>query len=98
MVGTILMAAGCTSVSKDPKNWQSMSRAERQSTLDRIADGCKLSRTAFSLTTGDEYNFLPPNDATYSSVDCSLKKLKIVGVPRMGFVGNEAYQNETEQK
>jgi len=61
--------------------------------LDKIADECGLLRSAFDLRGDDELHFKPDPDARYESVDCGLQKINASKIPfRLGFVGNEAYQ------
>ncbi len=74
-----------------------MSLEQRQGALDAIADQCRLSRSTL-LVSGDEVRLRPEPTAEYESVDCALEKLKqLPGLGmKMGFVGNEAYTNESQ--
>jgi hypothetical protein len=89
---------GCTA-SNEPKtsnaNWKSMSLDQRQATLNAIADECGMARSGMQLRNGDELRFQPDPNSRYESVDCALGKLKgVLGLEKMGFVGNEAYVEE----
>ena len=76
-------------------NWKSMSLEQRQATLNAIADGCGLGRSGMKLRNGDELQFQPDPSSSYESVDCALSKLKgVLGMGKMGFVGNEAFVEE----
>jgi hypothetical protein len=68
-----------------------------QSQFDAIADKCGLPRTALKLHGKDELQFQPPQDAKYEAVDCTLTELKAIKFPmKLGFVGNELYQEEAK--
>ena len=96
----IMLAAGIAlpvhAGASSATSWQNMSTADRVATLNAISDGCHLPRRALSAR-GEEIHFRPEPNAKYENVDCVLKKLKSTpGLPmKMGFVNNEAYENET---
>ncbi len=90
----VLLTAGCARTTAD---WAMLSSNAKRDVLNSIADGCKLNRTAFELRAGDELNFRPDANARYESVDCALGRLKnVIGLSKIGFVGNEAYTNEAQ--
>ena len=80
-----------------PKNWKDMSSVQKRQAIQDIADTCKLSQVELAFSGGDEIHFRPNPEASFTSVDCALQKLKpLNGFAKIGFVGNEAYTNETK--
>jgi hypothetical protein len=70
-----------------------------QDILDDVLNKCKWRKTDgfVGFVGDDELQFRPDAKADYDRVDCVLKGIK-PHAPRMGFVGNEAYSPEEEQK
>ena len=72
-----------------------MSPEQRQAKLNTIADECGMARSGMKLRNGDALAFQPDPNSNYKSIDCALGKLKgVIGLEKMGFVGNEAYVEE----
>jgi len=93
----LLMSACARAPQGAPKNWKDMSPAEKRQAVQHIADTCKLPRSELTFSDGGEIHFRPNPDASFTSVDCVLQKLKpLNGFAKIGFVGNEAYTNETK--
>jgi acyl-CoA reductase-like NAD-dependent aldehyde dehydrogenase len=75
--------------------WSKMSKAARTTALNAIADECKLPRKTFSVEANGEWHIRPPRSANYEDVDCGLRKVReVLGLQRMGFVGNESSEPE----
>jgi hypothetical protein len=70
-----------------------------QAILDDVLKKCKWRKTDgfVGFVGDDELQFQPDPKADYDRVDCVLQGIKPYA-PRMGFVGNEAYSAEEEQK
>jgi hypothetical protein len=72
-------------------------RETRLATLKAITQRCGLPETSLRLVGTDDLHVRPPVDAKYESVDCALAELKKANMPlKMGFVGNEAFVNESQ--
>ena len=93
-----LLMSGCARAPQAaPNNWKDMSPAQQRQMIQDIADACKFPRSELTFSDGGEINFRPDPDASFTSVHCVLQKLKpLDGFAKIGFVGNEAYTNETE--
>jgi hypothetical protein len=70
-----------------------------QAILDDVLSQCKWSKADgfVGFVGDDELQFQPDPKADYDRVDCVLKGIKPYA-RRMGFIGNEAYSPEEEQK
>ena len=70
-----------------------------QAILDDVLKRCDWrEKDGFvGFVDGDELRFQPNPSADYDRVDCALKGLK-PHAPKFGFVGNEQYRTEEEQK
>ena len=73
--------------------------ALNQTMLDTVLKECgwKKEDGFVGFVAGDELRFQPDATAAYERVDCVLAGIRPYA-PRMGFVGNERYTTEEEQK
>ena len=78
-----LLGACSAPLAKAPTN--------RSEVLDQIVIKCHLPRSSFKLLGADEVQFIPPVNADYDDVGCSLRELQKSPFPmNVSFVGNEA--------
>lgn len=68
--------------------------------LDGILKKCgwKKADGFVGFVNGDELQFQPAATADYDRVDCALRGIKPYHPSKFGFVGNEQYRVEKEQK
>ena len=73
--------------------------ALNQTILDTVLKDCGWQEGDgfVGFVGGDELRFQPDATAAYERVDCVLAGIRPYA-PRMGFVGNERYRTEEEQK
>jgi hypothetical protein len=95
----LLPLLGCA-ISNEPDtlntDWKSMSVAQRDNALDRIADECALPRSAIKPRNGDEFGFESDNKSGSESFDGAIKKLTMLNISKIGFIGNEASVEENK--
>ena len=60
-----------------------------QPSLDQMAMSCSLPKGSAIYHAGQAVELKLSPDANYDDVSCFLEKLKVAGVKRLGFVGNE---------
>jgi hypothetical protein len=73
--------------------------ALNQTILDTVLKECDWQKGDgfVGFVAGDELRFQPEVTAAYERVDCVMAGIRPYA-PRMGFVGNERYSTEEEQK
>jgi biopolymer transport protein ExbD len=69
-----------------------------QTLLDNIATACNLPKSSAIYNPDDSVELKISQNANYDDVNCLLEKLKANGVKKLGFIGNEQYRVEEEQK
>ena len=91
----VLAVFSTQSVGAAPKTWENMSQSERLAATGKITRSCKLPPSTLRVR-GEELRIHPPVNADYHRIDCVLDKTRVLlGAKKMGFVGNEAYYDET---
>ena len=82
-----LMLASCSSTA----NWEAMTPDARSQLLKHISRKCGLPADSLKPVGPAGLTFNLPPDAKYPQVDCLLAEMKNVPGVKLGFVGNEVY-------
>jgi len=82
---------GCASA-----HFETKTEPEKRKILSQIVQRCGLRPLALTLAANGNVRIDPGSGATFSSIDCAIKKLNRVGVTmdKMVFVGNEAWPEQ----
>jgi hypothetical protein len=93
---TTFFAMSLLSCSAPETNWTTMTPASRQQLIRQVTSKCGLPADRLQLFEGDSLVLRPDPNDSYERIDCLLGELKKVRGIRMGFVGNEAYVEDTQ--
>jgi biopolymer transport protein ExbD len=69
-----------------------------QTLLDNIATACNLPKSSAIYNPDGSVELKISQNANHDDVNCLFEKLKANGVKKLGFIGNEQYRVEEEQK
>ena len=70
-------------------------QGDYRNALDKIADTCGVPRSSWTLIDENHVTLSFPPGEPFEKADCLIRKFNSSKLPlKLGFIGNEAYENE----